>query len=356
MTAIWQNEGGGWRIVSPLGFPDEATLHVLVADAPELLPLAGAPRVIVLGREVQLGYGYADLLAVESTGRPVIVEVKLAKNSEARRAVVAQVLTYAAYLRGMSIEELEAGPLSASLTKMNQSTITDAVAAADQANALDRVAFGNALQESLRTGSFRLVLVLDEAPPELARLVAYLESVTDNLLIDLVTVSSYEIGGSRILVPQRVEGEPQTKSSATTATTKVGDGQLSEGAAAFAAAIEAGPTKARANADRLRTWAVDLEGAGLAQLRTFKGVSQTALLIYVRGEQVGLTTAWANGGLSVWRSVFLRRAPKSMAEVERAIAPARLGQGTGVPVTDEVLIAVRKAYEEAAGLPSAATA
>jgi RecB family endonuclease NucS len=72
-----------------------------------MLPLSGSPRVVVLGREVQLGTGYADILAVEDNGRLVVIEVKLAKNSEARRAVVAQVLAYAAYLHGMQVAGLE---------------------------------------------------------------------------------------------------------------------------------------------------------------------------------------------------------------------------------------------------------
>jgi hypothetical protein len=33
-----------------------------------MLSLAGSPRLTVLGREVRLGAGYADLLAVESSG------------------------------------------------------------------------------------------------------------------------------------------------------------------------------------------------------------------------------------------------------------------------------------------------
>lgn len=47
-----------------------------------MLPLAGYPRLTILGREVRLGTGSADLLAVESSGRLVIIEVKLAGNAE----------------------------------------------------------------------------------------------------------------------------------------------------------------------------------------------------------------------------------------------------------------------------------
>jgi RecB family endonuclease NucS len=72
-----------------------------------MLPLSGSPRLTVLGREVRLGAGYADLIAVESSGRLVVIEVKLADNAEARRAVVAQVLSYAGYLQGLDPDQLE---------------------------------------------------------------------------------------------------------------------------------------------------------------------------------------------------------------------------------------------------------
>ncbi len=76
MTAIWHEDSGGWSLLEPVGFPDEATLHALVADAPQVLPLAGSPRLVVLGSEVRLGAGSADLVAVEPSGRLAIIEVK----------------------------------------------------------------------------------------------------------------------------------------------------------------------------------------------------------------------------------------------------------------------------------------
>ena len=83
-----------------------------------MLPLAGSPRLTVLGREVRLGTGLADLLAVESTGRLVIIEVKLAENAESQRSVVAQVLSYAGYLQGLDPEQLESRILDLKLGSM----------------------------------------------------------------------------------------------------------------------------------------------------------------------------------------------------------------------------------------------
>ncbi len=90
-----------------------------------MLPLAGSPRLFVLGREVQLGPGYADLLAVEASGRPVIVEVKLAKNPEAKRGIVAQVLSYAAFLQGSDVEALEQGPWRKALNDQDHASVLD---------------------------------------------------------------------------------------------------------------------------------------------------------------------------------------------------------------------------------------
>jgi hypothetical protein len=143
-----------------------------------MLPLAGSPRLTMLGREVRLGSGFADLLAVESTGRLVVIEVKLAGNAESRRAVVAQVLSYAGYLQGLDAEQLESQILAGHLTSGGS------VLAAVQAR-------------SLAEGGFRLVIVLDSAPDELVQVVGYLQSVTDKIDIDLATVAAYNVGDRR---------------------------------------------------------------------------------------------------------------------------------------------------------------
>ena len=138
---------------------------------------------------------------------PVLIEVKLSKNNEARRAVVAQILAYAAYLDGMTTELLEER-LRDQLQEAENATILDAVTASDQEGVFDRDGFTNALGDHLKEGRFRLVIVLDEAPPELSTLVAYLEHVTDDkLVIDLVVVSNFDVNGSPVMIPQRVTPE-----------------------------------------------------------------------------------------------------------------------------------------------------
>ena len=186
MTGIWSNKGDGWELDTPQLFQDEASLHRLIQQNPDLLPVAGSLRLVVLGSEVQLGNGYADILAVEPSGRPTIIEVKLASNPAARREIVSQVLAYAAFLRGMSVEGLEQGPLHRKLAVAGYGSILGAVQAQDQEGAVDSDTFTTSLQEFLDQGNFRLVLILDEVSAELERIVAYLDAITVHALtIDL---------------------------------------------------------------------------------------------------------------------------------------------------------------------------
>ena len=61
MTAIWRNDGSGWKVIATRRFPDEAALHTLVEEAPELLPLSGEPRFVVLSLDVHLEFGHRPL-------------------------------------------------------------------------------------------------------------------------------------------------------------------------------------------------------------------------------------------------------------------------------------------------------
>ncbi len=88
-------------------------------------------------------------------------------------------------------------------------SLKHAVASNDQEGSFDAEAFSTGVAENLKLGHFRLVFVLDEAPEELIRLVNYLETISDQLVIDLITLSSSSVNDSQILVPQRVEAERQ---------------------------------------------------------------------------------------------------------------------------------------------------
>jgi hypothetical protein len=151
VTAIWRQSDSGYQRLEPVELAGEAELHALVvSSAPELLRLAGSPDLFTLGDEVALGNGYADVPAVERGGRFVLIEVKLAGNPEARRAVVAQLVSSASFLRGSTIAGLERGTLAAQLAQRGAADIASLAAAGFQDAAIGDD-FRAAMQESLDT-------------------------------------------------------------------------------------------------------------------------------------------------------------------------------------------------------------
>jgi hypothetical protein len=352
VASIWRHSSGEWHLESPAGFPDEAALHTLVEKAPQVLRLSGAPQIVVVGREVRLGNGYADLIAIEPSGRPVVIEVKLAYNGEARRAVVTQILTYAAYLYGLAVEDFEQNVLRPHLQQRDLSDLASAVEEAAQGGSFVRREFYEALAANLSKGRFRLVIVLDDAPPELVELVGFLEAVTDHLTIDLVTVAQYTIADEMIVIPQRVDPARQEERAAQPST--IDETQIVPGADDFIAAIADAPAEQRPLLEKLASWAIDLASQiPDVQLETYHGRSGIkTLLPRFKSEGAGLVTIYKDtrsGYIQFWRSLFVRRAPETLKRLESLLGPDAIRQGnTTRDITDELLDALTAAYREGA--------
>ncbi len=356
MTGIWTKSGEEWEWGKPRAFEDEAALHELIRENPQFLPLSGSPRLVVLGSETWLGNGYADILAVESSGRPAIIEVKLGRNPEARKAIVSQIIAYAAFLQGFSIEDLERGPLHRFLADAGHESIFDAVKAEDQEGAVDADSFTASLQDHLGSGNFRLVLVLDDVPAELERVVAYLDAITvQTLTIDLITLKVYEVGGAQVALPQRVSPDPGAYQPSGGSGSAAPRGRLTDGSDAFRASTADTTGETREKFDELIAWAEKLAALPNVRLSTFTGVESErfTLLPRIMPDNAGLVTVWNDKQkpyMSVWRTVFERRAPKALESVERIIEPDRIGQGTTLKeITPGILEALTRAYEEASG-------
>lgn len=358
MSGIWTKTESGWRVAPSRSFDNEEELHDLVEDNIHMLPLAGSPRLFVLGREVPLGRGYADLLAVEESGRPVVVEVKLARSPEAKRAIVAQVLSYAAYLQGYDVLSLSNGPLKNSLTRSGHESILQAVKAQDQENAVESDTFETSMQEYLDKGIYRLVLILDETSVELEQIAAYLDSVTTHAFaIDLISFSIYEVNGAEIAMPQRVSPDlSEISDSAMVVSSKRTSRRSSreEGPSAFVDSLAGIDGEDREEFDRIVKWAKEIAKIPGVDLLTSTGVNRDrfTLLPQLETQKAGLVTIWNDNRkpyIQFWRSMFERLAPDSMQSVEQA-AGVNIGQGnTGRGASPALLDALTSAYREATG-------
>jgi hypothetical protein len=354
VTAIWGTDpNGSWLPLAPTAYLAEAELHNLVHKTPQMLPLAGTPQLTVLGREVRLGNGYADLLAVESTGRLVVIEVKLSTNAESRRAVVAQVLSYAGYLQGLDLPQLELQILAQHLGAAG--SVLGAVQADQRQDVVDPAAFHDGISQSLADGSFRLVIVLDSAPDELIQVVGYLQMVTDKIDIDLITVTAYEVGNSRVLVPQRIEPARRAREMSDAAVNARQSGTQAYGSYDFRSAIDQAPPEFRDDLARVSDWAEALEAEGLARLATRSGTSGiTSLkpLLYSGGVAlVTITCDVKSSYMQFYRSVFERRAPEAIPAVEAALGTT-ITQGNATRAfTEGLLTALTDAYRQAHANP-----
>lgn len=89
-------------------FRDEDELQAYLERSPYLLISESEPQVVTVQREVGLpSAGSLDLLLVDAEGVPVAVEVKLGRNSQARREVIAQAFDYISDLTRLTIDELD---------------------------------------------------------------------------------------------------------------------------------------------------------------------------------------------------------------------------------------------------------
>lgn len=99
------------RVPLGRGIHNEAWLQTIVHNNPSILPVEdiepGFLRLIPIAKEVPVGHGYVDNLFLTANGEIVIAELKLWRNPQMRREVVAQCLDYVAAMTSMSYEDLE---------------------------------------------------------------------------------------------------------------------------------------------------------------------------------------------------------------------------------------------------------
>ncbi|MEK9135815.1 MAG: hypothetical protein AAB393_01725, partial [Bacteroidota bacterium] len=191
---ILMRYGESSEVLDSREFVTEEALEMVLASHPDLLRQQGESALAFVDRQVELGEaGTLDLLFVNADGLPVAVEVKLQRNAQARREVVAQAIDYLSALTARTVDELDDlvdGKLEDALRSFSDE---------DDEAAFDRR--WRAIGANLRAGLARLVLALDAAPSSLERIVRFLAQ-NSSLDVQLITVHQYVTGKkAEVLVP-----------------------------------------------------------------------------------------------------------------------------------------------------------
>ena len=349
MTKITVWNGNEAELTERVYWENEAELHKYIADNPDVLPLAGSPKLTVLGNEIKLGAGYADILAIESTGRPVIIEVKMSWNYDSTMRIVSQILFYAAFLRGLDVEHLERYKLGVGSIYEDVRNRHAIPESADQ--------FNRILQRHLDRGDFRLVLALNRVYPTLERIIAYLDRfIGPEVKIDLVQIPKYAVNGGEVVYPKRIS--PSVDAAKNVARSATGSWHYvrddSPGADRFRElASEMGEIHAQ-DFERVIDWAeCDLDKLTRVGLTTRLNGTETTLIpwIEVEGGWIRWLTIIADSQhgprIRLWGQHFEKLAPESSQKLRDIIKPLNIGLGNYIGSSDEILDALTETYKEA---------
>lgn len=193
-------------------YDSEEVLQTLLAEHPDLL--AGRQmnsevprRWLLVSREFGVpkeeggaGWWSLDHLFVDQDGVPTFVEVKQSSNTEIRRQIVGQMLDYAA--NGTRYWPIDL--IRSAFEEQCEMTGRDAdvVLAAHVGDGADGEAFWATVARHLLEGKVRMVFFADLIPPELQRIIEFLnEHMPANDVLG-VEVRQYVGSGRRTLVPR----------------------------------------------------------------------------------------------------------------------------------------------------------
>jgi hypothetical protein len=243
-------------------YDSESLLQRFLAQHPDLLaghqidPVTPR-RWLLVDREVAIpdsleatGRWSLDHLFIDQDGIPTLVEVKRSTDTRIRREVVGQILEYAANaLAYLPVDRIRA-VFEAQCEAAGRQP--DSVLAEFLIEEGDPDAFWAQVDENVRARRLRLVFVADVIPPELARIVEYLNEQMRTTEVFAVELKQYQGGELRTLVP-RVIG--RTATAEATKQRAAAGSQWTWERFAEALASSSGPD-AVVKARRIYDWAV----------------------------------------------------------------------------------------------------
>jgi hypothetical protein len=240
-------------------YDSEDILQRLLADHPSVLGVAGQsgrPPLLIKREfgvpETQDGAGRwsLDHLFVDHDGVLVLVEVKRGDDTPSRRQVVAQMLDYAANgVAYWSISRLTEDFVERVQKAGKEPELELTEFLGDQ----EPDAFWRQVEANLRAGRIRMVFVADRIPPELRRIIEFLnEQMRPAEVLGVEVEQFLNSGGLRTLVPKLV-GDTQRAQAGKSV-------QVAGGPASEDDLLNGLITEDRAGADRLLNW---LRQAGL---------------------------------------------------------------------------------------------
>lgn len=199
---VRSNRSSEWEPADPVNTEAEVELQNLLIESPSLIPIeeireGASPLVFAVGEFGLPGSGSTDVLAFSADGDIAIVECKLAANPESKRKVIGQILEYASFLWGMDYQEV-----NRRIHQLKGRPLPDLIEEA-VAGEWDQSSFEEGVTQSLTSGNFILVIVVDQMTEELRRIIRYINARSESgFSLHALELNRFRAGDMEILVPQ----------------------------------------------------------------------------------------------------------------------------------------------------------
>jgi len=203
-----------------LGHSLEEGLQRLVEKFPNVVPgyqidpaSEDPPRFFLLCREVSVGNFFMDFLMIDQYAVLTILEIKLFYNPEARRAVIGQILEYAAYLKeflGVNEIKQKASEFWGKRGENLEKLLEDFLGEADR----DIDDFWTGVEENLQRNRIRLIILSDKIRPEVRRIIEFLNAETKNIEVLGLEIGCFGLeDDSKIVLVPKIIGQTQETAS-----------------------------------------------------------------------------------------------------------------------------------------------
>ena len=217
-------DNGELEALEETPFPSEDEFQALIAEHPELLDgeqirPGDARRWILIAREKGIADSTGanprwalDHLIIDQDAMPTLVELKRGSNPEIRRAIVGQLLEYAAHAsETWTANELRQA-FERQLEAQGRDPRDELAALLEVDGEPDVDGFWENVSTNLAAKRLRLLFVADDIPEPLAQVVAFLNAQMPGIEVLAVEIKRFHGESTQTLVP-RVIGRTSTSAA-----------------------------------------------------------------------------------------------------------------------------------------------
>ena len=177
-----------------VGFSED-WLQKLIFSNPEIIPVSEVEDIfqplIPVCRELNTAAGPVDNIFINPKGLITIVECKLFRNPESRRAVVAQILDYAKEFTRWNYQKFESAALSARKDKSNS---LYRIANPKGEEEIDEAEFVDTINRDLKRGRFLLLILGDGIRSDVENMAEFLQTHASlNFAFSLIELAVYKL-------------------------------------------------------------------------------------------------------------------------------------------------------------------